>query len=140
MLLEARELNVSETDQAQYFAQAASTGSGVTVLAERDGQLIGLAFARRQFARRQAHVLYLGIGVLQAWVGQRIGRQLMLEVEKWALNREFHRLELMVHVGNDRAIALYERLGYKHEGVRKHGFKIDGAYVDLLYMAKLLGG
>ena len=139
MLLEAGELQVSAADQAQYFQQSASAGSGVTMLAEAESQLVGLAFARRNFGRRQAHSLYIGIGVLQAWVGQGIGRQMMLAIERCALSRAFHRLDLIVHVRNERAIALYESLGYEHEGVRRHGFKINGEYVDLLCMAKLIG-
>jgi RimJ/RimL family protein N-acetyltransferase len=140
MLLEAGELQVSVSDQAKFFQESASARSGVTLLAESERQPVGLAFARRNSGRRQAHTLYLGIGVLQAWVGRGIGSRLMLAMEHWALSRDFHRLELVVHVENARAIALYERLGYEREGVRKHGFKIDGKYVDLFYMVKLIGG
>lgn len=139
MLLEAGELQVSVDAQARQFGETAASGSGVMMLSEVDERLVGFAFARRYPGRRQAHSLYIGIGVLQALVGRGIGRQLMVAVEQWARARAFHRLELMVNVGNHRAIALYESLGFEREGVRRHGFRIAGEYVDLFYMSKLLG-
>ena len=40
-------------------------------------------------------------------------------------------------VDNDRAIALYQRFGFRHEGVHR-GFALrDGAYVDVISMARL---
>ena len=140
MLFGRGELQVSVETQAQQIEQSAASGSGVMLLSEIDGQLVGFARASRYIGRRHAHCLYLGIGVLQAWVGRGIGRQLMTGVEQWARVRAFHRLELMVHVGNHPAIALYEKLGFEREGIRRHGFKINGEYVDLFYMSKLIDG
>lgn len=140
MLLEAGEIKMSASDQAKRFEQTEGPGSGVTMLAETEEELVGFALAGRQFGRRHAHVLYIVVGVLQRWTGRGVGNRLMRAIEHWALDHDFHRLELMVHVRNARAIALYERLGYHHEGVRRHASKIDGEYVDLLYMAKLIGG
>ncbi len=139
MLLEAGELQVSVEAQARQIEQAAASGSGVTMLSEIEGRLVGFAFGRRSPGRRQAHCLYMGIGVLQAYIGRGIGRQLMMATEQWAGAHAFHRLELMVNVRNDRAIALYESLGFEREGVRRHGFRIAGEFVDLFYMSKLLG-
>lgn len=139
MLLEAGELQVAVEAQARQIGETAASGSGVMVLSEIDGNLVGFAFARRYPGRRRAHALYIGIGVLQEWVGRGIGRRLMMAVEQWAGAHAFHRLELMVNVRNDRAIALYESLGFEREGVRRHGFRIAGEYVDLFYMSKLLG-
>jgi len=47
------------------------------------------------------------------------------------------RLELTVYADNARAIALYESLGFRHEG-RHVGYALrDGHYVDALSMARL---
>jgi RimJ/RimL family protein N-acetyltransferase len=140
MLFESGELQVSVETQSHQIEQSAASGSGVIVLSEINGQLVGFARASRSVGRRQAHCLYIGIGVLQAWVGRGIGAQLMTAVEQWAHARRFHRLELMVNVSNHPAIALYKSLGFEREGVRRHGFKIDGEYIDLFYMSKLIGG
>ena len=139
MLLEAGELQVSVDAQARQIEQAAASGSGVTMLSEHEGRLAGFASGRRYPGKRQAHCLYIGIGVLQACIGRGIGRQLMMATEQWAGAHAYHRLELMVNVSNHRALALYESLGFEREGVRRHGFRIAGEYVDLFYMSKLRG-
>jgi RimJ/RimL family protein N-acetyltransferase len=40
----------------------------------------------------------------------------------------------MVH--NERAIALYKKMGFEIEGTKKRSMRIDGQYVDEYYMAK----
>jgi Acetyltransferases, including N-acetylases of ribosomal proteins len=46
------------------------------------------------------------------------------------------RLELTVMVHNERAIALYKKMGFEIEGTKKRSMRIDGQYVDEYYMAK----
>ena len=41
---------------------------------------------------------------------------------------------------NHRAIALYERMGFAHEGRRADCLLIDGKFRDELYMAMILPG
>jgi RimJ/RimL family protein N-acetyltransferase len=62
----------------------------------------------------------------------------MLALEAGAREHGYHRLELTVPVHNERASALYESLGYEREGLRRHGFKVNGTDVDLYYMTKLI--
>ena len=41
---------------------------------------------------------------------------------------------------NHRAIALYDRVGFVHEGRRVDCLLIDGKFLDELYMAMILPG
>jgi len=112
--------------------------SGAMFVCETDNELIGVVFGNRGIARRTRHSLYVVIGVLQAWVGQGVGRALLEALEAWARSRGLHRLELTVDVDNRRAIALYEKCGFAREGVKRHSRKVDGKYSDELYMSKLI--
>jgi RimJ/RimL family protein N-acetyltransferase len=138
MLYEPGEFTVTEEEQARRMEERTREDSGVTFVSEDDGQLMGVVFGSRGFARRNRHSLYIVIGVLQARVGRGVGRSLFEALESWALSRGLHRLELNVAVENARAIALYEKFGFEREGVKRHSRRIDGAYTDEFYMSKLL--
>ena len=137
MLYEPGEAVPTEAEQVQRMERL-SADHGVMFLCEVAGQIIGACYGQRGQAKRSRHSLYIVIGVLQAWSGQGAGRLLMQHLERWAQSRAMHRLELMVRVDNQRAIALYEKLGYAREGVLQHSLLIEGQYVDELSMAKLL--
>lgn len=59
----------------------------------------------------------------------------MNEALRWAPSVGLSRLELFVMTTNTRAIALYERLGFKFEGVRRRAYIINGVGVDDHLMA-----
>jgi RimJ/RimL family protein N-acetyltransferase len=123
---------------ADRIAQGSKSASELWFVAEIEAQLIGVCFARRGFAKRNRHSLFLVMGVLQAWSGRGVGRALLQAIEQWAVSRAIHRLELTVNITNTRAISLYESFGFEREGSKRHSLFIDGEYVDELYMAKLL--
>ena len=139
MLFERGESPRSVEQQSRIFEEWAKTGSGAMFLCEEDKELVGFIVGRRGVARRQAHSMYIAMGVLQASVGRGIGRSLLEALEGWAKSKGLHRLELIVNCNNERAIRLYEKFGFEREGVSRHGLRIDGRYIDAFYMAKLIG-
>jgi len=138
MLFEPGEAVPTISEQAQRIQRGIETTSGTMLLCEADNQLIGVCYGTRGIAKRTRHSLYIVLGVLQAWSGQGVGRLLMEQLEAWAREQQLHRLELMVQVDNQRAIALYEKLGFQREGLSAHSLYIAGRYVDEFSMAKLL--
>lgn len=48
-----------------------------------------------------------------------------------------HRTSLEVYRFNPRAIHVYEKLGFKHEGVRRDALRWEGEYIDALQMSIL---
>jgi len=45
---------------------------------------------------------------------------------------------LTVMEANEKAIALYKNLGFEIEGIRKGSLKVNGDFINELYMAKLI--
>lgn len=76
---------------------------------------------------------------MQNFTGQGIGKQLFETVEKWALDHKLHRLELTDMSHNERALRLYQKMGYQIEDIRWGSLWVDGKYLDEYYMAKILG-
>ncbi len=85
------------------------------------------------------HCGRLGMGVSKEYRKRGIGRKLIEVVTRKAKEAGFERVELGVFVSNTPAITLYETLGFVVEGVLKKARKLDGAYDDVLLMAKFLG-
>jgi RimJ/RimL family protein N-acetyltransferase len=83
------------------------------------------------------HVGRLGMGVLQAYRRQGIGRRLAMAAITAARTAGIERIELEVFASNAGAIRLYDRLGFEHEGVKRQARKLDGRYDDIVLMALL---
>jgi putative acetyltransferase len=87
---------------------------------------------------RRMHVRGLGIGIAAEWQGRGIGRQLVARLLDWADNwAGVSRVELTVHADNERAIALYRKLGFVEEGRHRAYALKGGRYVDAFCMARL---
>lgn len=86
----------------------------------------------------KSHGGVLGLGILPEHRGRGIGTALIEAALAGARACGLTRVELVVRQRNARAIALYERLGFAHEGAKRNAVRIDGAYEDAICMALLL--
>lgn len=84
------------------------------------------------------HCGTLGMGLLPEHRGQGLGRELITACIAKAQAAGITRIQLDVLANNERAIRLYERVGFVREGVKKHGLRIHGDYFDEVFMALLL--
>ena len=82
-----------------------------------------------------AHVGVLGIALHPEWRAKGLGERLMREAIAAAWAFGFLKIELGVFSHNTRAHALYTKLGFEPEGVRRRHVLIDGTFHDQLHMA-----
>lgn len=113
-------------------------GENLILVAEEDENIIGFLSALRSSPKRIHHSAYIIIGIREAYRNLGIGKELFSNLNIWAKENNITRLELTVISTNQPARKLYEKNGFEIEGFRKNSMIIDGAYVDELYMAKLL--
>jgi L-amino acid N-acyltransferase YncA len=85
-----------------------------------------------------AHVATLSMGLLPAYRGRGLGRQLMTLALEGARTCGLERVELTVFDGNERAQRLYAKMGFVVEGVQAKRAKMDGRYRDAILMARQL--
>jgi ribosomal protein S18 acetylase RimI-like enzyme len=79
----------------------------------------------------------LGIALLPEARGQGLGARLLQAAIDRSWARGLTRIALHVRADNLNAKALYERLGFEHEGIVRRASLIDGVYHDAHAMALL---
>ncbi|MGI2259865.1 GNAT family N-acetyltransferase [Shewanella sp. GXUN23E] len=109
-----------------------------SLVAERDGRILGQVGMMVHDNPRRRHVANLGLAVCESVRGQGIGRALMQAAMELAFNwLAVRRIEIEVYTDNQAAIALYRSLGFEPEGTaRGYAFRA-GEYVDVLLLAFL---
>ena len=107
---------------------------------EREGSIA--AFCRTTRHRgRASHVATLGtLAVAPRWQGSGVARELLERIFAMLEGQGILRVELMLEVDNPRALAFYNKLGFKQEGVMRAAYKraSDAHYTDEIFMARLL--
>jgi L-phenylalanine/L-methionine N-acetyltransferase len=109
------------------------------LLATAGDEVVGCAVLHvLQTSLRRMHVRGLGLSVGTSWQGRGVGRKLLTRLLDWSDNwAGVLRVELHVHADNDRALGLYQAMGFVEEGRHKaYGLK-NGRYVDAISMARL---
>ncbi len=108
------------------------------LVAERDGHVVGSAGLHPAAPLRRRHCAALGLSVALPAQGQGVGTALLLALCDYADNwAQLLRLELTVFTDNQRAIALYQRCGFVHEGTHRAYALRHGRYADVHAMARL---
>ena len=118
---------------------ASRDGRHPVVVVEHDGVVVGWA-SLNVFNAREAyrHVADISVYVARASRGQGAGTVLLERLV--ALGREigFHKLVLAGFPDNAASVALYRRLGFREVGVYREQGQLDGRWVDVLLMERLL--
>ena len=80
------------------------------------------------------------MGLLAPYRGRGIGRALMRLALEEARAAGMWRVELEVFADNQPAIALYEKMGFLREGLKKQAVVLDGRTEDIICMAYIAPG
>src|SRR6266853_1826034 len=84
------------------------------------------------------HTAELGIGLSAKVRGHGLGSRLLKGTIALSRRRGIEKLELQVYASNVAARRLYRKFGFKVEGRRIRGRKLDGRYDDVVLMALFL--
>lgn len=109
----------------QYLAEARNDDDHRLIVAEApDGKIAGFVMTDfNSFVRRALYIDQLAVD--PDYQGQGVGRSLMEKAEQLAVLEKFNAVSLHVRADNDKAIHLYESMGFKVIGTA-HGYYNDG--------------
>ncbi len=89
--------------------------------------------------KKTRHVRVLGMLVIKGYRGQGIGTKLVAHALEWAKAQPaVEKVVLGVFSDNRRAVRLYEKFGFKVEGVKRKHYYIAGRHADEIDMAFFL--
>lgn len=102
-----------------------------------DGTFAGYAGLRVESHPRMSHSGSVGILVdvpfQNKGVGKKLLEQLLDIADNWVM---LVRVELTVFTDNERAIRLYQKMGFIEEGIKRFAVKRAGKYADEYIMAR----
>ncbi len=109
--------------------------TGVYLVAECEGQLVGHAFLEPFHLQSLRHIADLNIAVHLGWQNKGIGTKLLEQIIEWAKNSSvIEKIQLNVRASNSSAIYLYKKFGFQEEGRLKNKVKVQDRYIDDLIM------
>lgn len=129
-------LDLPLSDNVEKFIRANIEKNHAEYVALIQSEIVGWADIIPHEKEALRHTGVLGIGVVAEHRGKGIGKELLKRVVIDAWKNGLTRLELEVFASNVGAIALYEKFGFKHEGIKLNGRLIDGQYRDVCIMAQ----
>ncbi len=114
-------------------------GRGVMLLVEKDGRMVGNCTASR-LTWKNSHVADIGIALSKEIRGKGVGEALMIRTIELARKRMrgLEVLHLKAIAYNERARALYEKLGFVQVGRIPKANKEGQDYFDDILMLKFL--
>ena len=104
------------------------------LVAVSDGKVVDHLHIFR-YASRMSHLGELIIYLSQDFLNVGLGTAMMKSALMLAKERGLRRVQLSVIMGNQSAIRLYKKVGFRREGIRAEAYKgDDGRYYDALEM------
>jgi L-amino acid N-acyltransferase YncA len=110
------------------------------LVAVADGDVVGWASLNR-FNPRPAydHVADFSVYVARDQRGRGVGDRLLRALEERARALGYHKLVLAAFPTNAAGLRLYTRRGFREVGIYREQGQLDGRWVDVIIMEKLLG-
>lgn len=139
MVRTPEELTTTVEEERALLGRYAETPDRLALVAEADGEVVGFLDFRSLARRRLAHVGHFGLSVRRDRRRQGVGAALLRRLLAWAdANPRIEKVALSVLAGNEAAIALYRKFGFREEGRRVAEVKYsDGRYEDDVLMYRL---
>ena len=133
------EITMSHEDEERWIAGHRESPLTYDILCEIEGEIVGSCNLTRRKPQKMRHRATVGITIKQKYWNLGIGSAMFTEMLRAAKSRGTEIVELSVIEGNERAMSLYEKFGFKAVAVWPKEFKLkDGTYQNEIIMHRYL--
>lgn len=114
-------------------------GRFAVIVIENNDEIVGWA-SLNPYSNRCAYagVADLSIYIRRDYRGKGVGSLLLKEIEVTAKKNDFNKIVLFTFPFNNLGQGLYRKNGYREVGVFKNQGKLDGRFVDVMIMEKII--
>ena len=122
--------------EAEFLKEKTESPNEIEIVAVVDGEVAGTAGIEAVGAKyKLKHRAELGIAILKEYWGLGLGKALMEACIECAKEAGYTQLELNAVAENERAVALYKKMGFVEYGRNPRGFnsRVSG-YQEVVYM------
>lgn len=136
MLRYPDELTMTEEEEAKKLEKTENSVDEIHLIAELDGKLVANAGIHPvgRFDRLK-HKADFGVSVKKAYWGLGLGTLMLEKMIMLAREAGYQKMNLEVIAGNEKAIKIYEKYGFKLYGTEEKGFRYrDNTYATVYYM------
>lgn len=139
LLRELEEITLTVEDECKFIKRINESADSLMLIGFLDGKYVGNCSLMGMQQHRFKHRASVAIALFQKYIGQGIGSVMLTKLCEIAENIGLEQLELEVVTSNEKAIALYKKIGFEIHGTLPHHMKYkDGTYADEYFMVKVL--
>lgn len=133
------EMEITPEKERETIQRENTKDNSVIIIALIHEQLVGFVTFKGGDKIRKRHAGELGISVRKQYWGLGIGSILLEVLIEWAKGTQIIRkIDLLTRSDNEKAIKLYEKYGFRKEGVLTRDMCIKGEFYDSAVMGLLV--
>lgn len=123
------------------FIESLNREKNLLIVAVSDHEVVGcLAALQAGGGHRDetAHILHVGLHLREELRGLGIGSKMLSYAMKWAKEKGFKKMEASIFTPNRRSLHLFNKAGFREEGIRKHRIRVGTDFIDEVLVGKIL--
>jgi len=129
------EIEITAETERRIIQAENTTDNSVIIIALIDDEIAGFVTFKGGAKIRKRHAGEMGISVRKKYWGLGIGSLLLKVIIDWAKGTQvIRKMDLLTRADNEKAMKLYEKYGFKKEGILTRDMCVNGVFYDSVSM------
>ena len=127
--------------EREYISKLSRNNNLLLVGVAGENHIIGILEAIQSNGGQRpetAHVLNIGLHLIEEFRGLGIGSRMLQYTEEWANEHKFRNLEASVFTTNKRSLNLFRKAGFLNERTKVKRIRVGNEFVDEVLIGKSL--